>query len=126
MLIFERALSKSGLDAAVFSADGRKILVADSTRQDGLALWDIDTAKELRRLPNRSMIYSMALSRDCRLALAGRGDGTIDLYDFRQGRIAATFSTHSGPVYHLAISPDGRCALSSGRDRLARLWRLPD
>ena len=45
-VIFERALSKSGVDAAVFSADGRKILVADSTRQDGLALWDIDAAKE--------------------------------------------------------------------------------
>jgi HEAT repeat protein len=125
-VIFERALSKSGLDAALFSADGREILVADSTRQDGLALWDIDAAKELRRLPNRSVIYSMALSGDCRRALAGRGDGTIDLYDLRHGRIAATFSTHSGPVYQLAMLPDGRWAVSSGRDRLARLWRLPD
>jgi HEAT repeat protein len=125
-VVFEQALSKSGIDAAVFSSDGKIVLIADSTRKDGLALWDVDAGKELHRAANRSMVYSMALSPDCRRALVGRGDGTIDVYDLHQSRIVTTFQTHGGDVRSLAFSPDGRYALSGGSDRLVRLWRLPD
>ena len=67
------------------------------------------------------MICSMALFSDCRRALAGRNDGTIDLYDLRQGRIVTTFQTHSGPVRSVALSPDGHYA-ALRRSRPARAF----
>jgi hypothetical protein len=36
------------------------------------------------------------------------------------------FFWHAGRVLSVALSPDGRYALSGGDDRLMRLWRLPD
>jgi WD40 repeat protein len=123
--VFERAASESGIAcAAVLSADGRRVLAADHAGHS-LSFWDVDVGKEVKRMPNTSYVFGIALSPDGTRGLAGRADGSIDVYDLQQGRIVTTLATHSGSIIALAFSPNGRFAVSGGSDRLVRLWHLP-
>src|SRR5690606_1226622 len=57
-----------------------------------------------------------------RHAFTGSGDYTIKLWDLDTGREMLRFSGHSGTVYALALSGDGRQLLSGSLDGSARLW----
>jgi WD40 repeat protein len=123
--VFERATADAGFaNAAVLSADGRRVLAPDHAGRS-LSLWDLDAGKELKQMPNRSHICSIAMSPDGTRGVAGRADGSIDIYDLQQGQTVTTFATRSGPILAMTFSPDGRCAVSGGTDRLVRLWHLP-
>ncbi len=125
-MVFERAAAEVGFGGeAVLSTDGRRVLAPDHAGRS-LSLWDLDAGKELKQMPNRSHICSIAMSPDGTRGVAGRADGRIDVYDVQRGRLVTTFATHSGPIVALAFSPEGRCAVSGGTDRLVRLWQLPE
>jgi WD40 repeat protein len=123
--VFERATADAGFaNAAVLSADGRRVLAPDHAGRS-LSLWDLDAGKELKRMLNRSHIRSLAMSPDGTRGVAGRADGSMDVYDLQEGQLVTSFTTHGGPISALAFSPDGRFAVSGGTDRLVRLWHLP-
>jgi HEAT repeat protein len=56
--------------------------------------------------------------------LAGT-DLDLHLWDLREGKEMQAFSGHRAEVYCIAISTDGRLALSGGRDRIIRMWEVP-
>jgi WD40 repeat protein len=81
--------------------------------------------------------HSGHVSRDGRYVLSSEGqylvdgkwrmmaDSGIRLSDVRTGKQFRLGSVPL-PLYRVAFSPNGRYALSAGRDSLVRLWRLPE
>ena len=66
--------------------------------------------------------YSMAYSADGTLALTGGGDGSIDIWDVRSGRLIRTMSGHRNKVLAVRFLADNRQVISASKDNSVKLW----
>ncbi|HEV3258839.1 MAG TPA: WD40 repeat domain-containing protein [Gemmataceae bacterium] len=109
---------------AAFSPGGRYALSSDGK---AVRLLDVEQTREPRPLPAPGgRVTCLAISRDGGLALAGKEDGTIQVWDAATGQESGRCVGHRGPVVSIALSPDGRLALSGGADKTVRLWQLAE
>jgi WD40 repeat protein len=107
---------------------------------EGRALVTLENPERLRvELPNRSVIVGFnasgtaidrfALSDDGRRLLVAYTDGTLRLWEFGKPNPVQTFGRHVAPIACVALSSDGRLALSAGgkpdgTDSAIRVWDL--
>ncbi len=119
-----------------FSPDSRRLL---SSHMDGtLRWWDVATGNELRRFTVQTdTLQDLALSADGRWAVTGGGfditgggwkygtDFALRLSDVADGKELYCFKGHVNSIIQVALSRDGRYALSGSVDGTMRLWRLP-
>ena len=126
------------LDQSVaLSANGRQALLG--TKRDALVrVFDTTTGKHVRQFgnPGRDLWMSLAFSADGRLALSGSGgelkvngrpvpiDFGVRLWDVANGKMLHHLKGHTQTVDFLALSGDGKRALSAGLDKVAILWDL--
>ncbi len=78
------------------------------------------------RLHAPSETISIALSPNGQLLAAGAADGTVRLWNSRNGKLVRTLRGHHEEVLSVAFSPDGKELLSGSRDGDARIWNLSD
>ena len=52
----------------------------------------------------------------------GSGDRTVKLWDVATGKLLASLQGHTGGVYSVAWSPDGKTLASGSDDRTVKLW----
>jgi WD40 repeat protein len=106
---------------AAISPDGRTALSGGGDRL--LKLWDLDTGKELRTFTGHThAVTGVAFSRDGSTAFTGSADNTLKLWDLVSGN---ELRSVAGPTSIVAISPDGRTALSAGgQEKTLKLWDL--
>src|SRR5262245_58038359 len=117
-----------GVTSVAFSPDGRAILSggADShfygVADKRLKLWEVATGKELRTFKGRSnIVQAVAFSPDSHTALSGSDDNTLKLWDVASGQQLRSFTADT--ISSVALSPDGRAALSGG-GRTLKLWEV--
>jgi hypothetical protein len=106
--------------AVAFAADGRSILAACADRQ--LHRWDLDsgTARmSFGRSPQE--ITCLAIVAGTGHVLAGQG-ASVRVWDATTGEEVARLMGHTNAVRAIAVSRDGRQAVTGSDDRTLRLW----
>ncbi len=107
---------------AEFIADGSKVLSSSSDRSS--KIWSADTGQLLTTfaLEPEGRMIAAEVSPDGNYLVASSMSGVAQAHDLATGRVTATMSGHKGIVPAIAISPDSQLAVTSSRDRKARLF----
>jgi WD40 repeat protein/class 3 adenylate cyclase len=112
-----------GEGLAVPSPDGRILAIK---LIDGMKLVDRQTGAELRRLQGADAVIAAAFSPDGNQILTGHASNRnpAKLWDATTGRLIRALPGHRGWVARVAISPDGKHALTGSWDTTAICWDL--
>ncbi|MEC8896101.1 MAG: WD40 repeat domain-containing protein [Planctomycetota bacterium] len=70
-------------------------------------------------------VYDVSISPDARLLATASFDGSLKIWNVRDGMERATLSGHRGKVMSVTFSSAGNFLLSGGEDGTARLWDAP-
>ena len=112
------------VNGVAVSGDGRW---AVSGGADGtVRVWDLRRGTPGPvRTRHRGAVYAVALSADGGRVVSGGGDGTVRVWDLAhaargggrsgRGRLGPVLHEHRGAVLGVAVSSDGRWAVSGGR-----------
>jgi serine/threonine protein kinase len=115
----------AGLLSVVFSPDGQSLAVGSEDRR--VYLYDV-AGRSLRwqAAGHLDQVNAVAfVSRGVRV-LSASHDGSLRLWNGKDGQPRREWLAHSGAVWGLATTPDGLKALSIGQDCLMHLWEVGD
>ncbi|MCL4457350.1 MAG: caspase family protein [Nitrospirae bacterium] len=134
------------VESVAFSPDGKSVVSASGS---GFKFWDVSTGREVKTfVTSRNyegergytayLPFHFVLSSDGRYILSAgryvdmdrggyqRGGDQIEklvrLWDAKTGRLIRTFEGHRKWVSSVALSPDGKYALSVSEDKTLKLW----
>jgi WD40 repeat protein len=120
----ERPLAPAG---ALLSPDNNLVLVFFYAL-DGVKFWDIQRGEE-RRIPTPPVVFKAAafLPDGGAVLSAKEPKVPLQLWDVTSGQVLRTFPDEDADAYtngviRLAVSPDGRLALSAHSDLRLKLW----
>ena len=111
------------LFAVAITPDGDRLLTGDA--KETSIIWDVQSGEALRRLEDNASVVppnGVALSLDGKYALVGSGDAfggtnamSLILWDAETSEEIRRFEGHRSIIRSVALSPDGRMALSGSQ-----------
>ncbi len=110
------------LNHAAFSPDGKIIATAHANGM--VKLWDAHNGAHLRTMHTKTGgALRLCFDPSSRLLFVGynRPDASVRMWEVESGCLLWT-GKHRSAIRTLAISPDGRYAVSGGNDATAKLW----
>jgi WD40 repeat protein len=117
------------VQAVALTSDGRR---AVSGSHLTLSVWDVETGRCLRTLEGHTdSVHGVAMTPDGRRAVSGsfyclrRQSEPLEplrVWDLETGRCLRTLEGHTEGVCSVALTPDGRRAVSGGKDGTLRVW----
>ena len=67
---------------------------------------------------------SVAWLPDDRHVLVGCKDGTLRSYDVPAGEVLETIEAHAGPIWSVALNPDGLSCVTASADKEVKFWEF--
>ncbi|WP_131822417.1 WD40 repeat domain-containing protein, partial [Mycobacteroides saopaulense] len=109
------------------TADGKHLLTYDWDASQ-IGLWDLDTGRMIRQFEGRNAV----MSADGTRIAAIRSDKQtgrqpiyrVEVWNTDTAEVIRTFPEQPNGLFDLALSPDGRRAVTLGADRLTHLWNV--
>nr|CRH07083.1 putative Protein kinase with WD40 repeats [Candidatus Magnetococcus massalia] len=117
-----RFYAHEGQVYALASCADERLLLSSGTDQK-LVVWRAEDGVILAELEgHRDFVRSLCLSSDGRFALTGSNDQSARLWDLATKQSIRTFEGHDNHL--LAVALAGDVAITAGRDKKLKLWRL--
>ncbi|CAN5551130.1 hypothetical protein BH10PLA2_BH10PLA2_15280 [soil metagenome] len=127
-----RLRHEQAVQVVAFSPDGK--FVVSGARDFSIRVWDRATGALVHSLihPTNRLAYGapeastpcLRFSPDGKLLLAGRGDGTILVWDAQHFKLLHKLSGSAGSIVALAIAPDSNTFVSADAEQSVRFWDL--
>lgn len=116
---------RGAITAAFLSPDGRFVLTV--TEDEGARLWNAVTglkAGDIPAFPAKTLCANFGPGNTT--VVLGHADGTVRVWDFKNGAALKMLRGHKGAIHDVAFSPDGKRIASAGADGTARVWDLAE
>ena len=107
--------------AVAITADGRRALSGSEDRS--FKVWDLENRQLERVVSGNEQVFSIAITPDGRQAICGMNPD-LEVWDLKNGQLLKTLTGHKDVVSAVAVSADGRCAVSAAMDHTIKVWNL--
>jgi len=120
---------KKPISSVAFNPDG--LYIFSGSLDSTIRKWDVSSGREVQCLAVLDsqvlkyppVVESIALNSNGKFVLSGMNDGSARLWDFSTGQLLSQSIMNNGWVLSVAISPNGKYALSGGTNsKTPRLW----
>ena len=118
----KRAIEGHKYTVAAVGVEPKGRVAISGSANGSLRLWDISNGQQLHAMGGS--IEVLAVSPDGRLVVSGAGS-ELRLWDLSSGTHLRVLEGHSGNVTGVAVTSDGRFAVSGSADGTIRIWKLP-
>jgi WD40 repeat protein len=118
--LYDTAITGSTFRAncMAFSKDGRTALTGGYF---GLNLYNVESGQKLNHFDAGVVSVACFLDGEKRALVGGSG---VELWDLELNTVVRRYQGHTGEVQALALTPDGKRAVSAAADATIRLWDI--
>lgn len=112
-------------DNLVATPDGRHVVTGSAHGE--IKVWDAKTLEVIQTIRTGEGIHRLHLLRNNpSQVLLGTHRGGVAVWNLQTGQCLATYAGHTGHVFDVSASPDGRLLISAGEDDAILFWPGPD
>jgi WD40 repeat protein len=114
----------AGVRSAVFSPDGRFILITGEANQ--ALVWDTGSRTQEFSLPHPDKVYTGRFSPDGSRIVTACKDGIVRVWNFQTRTNELSLPRQSGLVAFAGFSHNGKLIVTASHNGIARVWRADD
>ncbi|BAY66895.1 WD-40 repeat-containing protein (plasmid) [Calothrix brevissima NIES-22] len=104
-----------------FSRDGN--LLASASEDTTVKIWH-HNGTLINTLKHNEPVTWVTFSNNNQILISGTKDGTINLWNAKDGTLIQKWKAHIGAITDIRVSPDGKIIASSGIDNTIKLWNI--
>ncbi|MCB9883014.1 MAG: WD40 repeat domain-containing protein [Planctomycetes bacterium] len=97
-------------------------LLALATAQGALVVWQVITEHRLWARPPETGVRCARFDSDGERLLTGHADGTVRVWQAKDGELSRTFGGHTGSINSVAWSSDDLRIVTTSEDATVRIW----